>query len=111
MRTRKCNTKNTITTVRIPTFWDQLKIYINTVILSFQNQWDINGGRCGTCGDPFQGPRAHEAGGRFARYDRPVSQCYNKNDKIDVNIRITAYHRGTKHTYGGVIQEIVVKAG
>ena len=28
----------------------------------FQNQWTVNGGKCGLCGDPYQGPRRHEEG-------------------------------------------------
>ena len=63
-------------------------------IYLLQTQWETHGGKCGTCGDPYQGPRDHEAGGRFAAIDRPISHCYNKNRKIDISIRITAYHKG-----------------
>ena len=32
----------------------------------FQHQWGINGGKCGVCGDPWDGVREHEAGGKYA---------------------------------------------
>lgn len=32
----------------------------------FQNLWGVQNGRCGVCGDPYQGPRENEAGGKYA---------------------------------------------
>jgi len=61
----------------------------------FQNQWEINQGKCGICGDPFQGPHDHEAGGIYAAKDRPVTKCYSEADHvIDIAVKITAYHKG-----------------
>merc|ERR1711894_511294 len=32
----------------------------------FTHQWYRNGGKCGICGDPFDGIKHHEAGGKYA---------------------------------------------
>ncbi|XP_045164026.2 uncharacterized protein LOC123528343 [Mercenaria mercenaria] len=63
----------------------------------FYNQWTVNGGECGMCGDPVEAaePRDHEAGGWFAPVTRPISKCYNTIDHvIDITVRVTAYHKG-----------------
>lgn len=58
------------------------------------NQWEKQQGRCGLCGDPFQGPRLHEAGQRYASENRSTVYCYTIGAKIDITARITAYHKG-----------------
>ena len=58
----------------------------------FQNQWDANQGRCGICGDPFQGPRDNEAGGKYAT--GIITRAYSESDVIDVRVVITAFQRG-----------------
>ena len=64
----------------------------------FQNQWEQQDGKCGVCGDPYQGPYEHEAGGIYAKPDRKVTQCYNKvDDVIDIHVIITAHHQGEYH--------------
>ncbi|KAK3594683.1 hypothetical protein CHS0354_016350 [Potamilus streckersoni] len=57
------------------------------------NQWQIHEGKCGLCGDPYQGPRHHEPGGIYAT--GTVGKCYTVGTgSISVRIRITAYHGG-----------------
>ena len=65
---------------------------------SLQNQWNVNDGKCGICGDPYQGPYEHEAGGLYAKLHRNVTRCYNTaDDVIDIHVVITAHHKGELH--------------
>eukprot|EP00918_Siedleckia_nematoides_P023786 GHVU01051336.1.p1 GENE.GHVU01051336.1~~GHVU01051336.1.p1 ORF type:complete len:285 (-),score=6.29 GHVU01051336.1:129-983(-) len=57
----------------------------------FQNQQN-HGGKCGICGDPFQGPRENEAGGKYAT--GVITRSYNEGDVIEVKVEITANHEG-----------------
>ena len=52
------------------------------------------GGKCGICGDPWgDSPREHEApGGRYA--NGIIAQTYKPGQIIDVNIEVTANHKG-----------------
>lgn len=61
----------------------------------FSNQWSVNGGKCGICGDPYQyaTPRPHELGGSIG-VNGVVVGSYNKNSTIEVTVRITANHLG-----------------
>ncbi|KAK3587684.1 hypothetical protein CHS0354_042468 [Potamilus streckersoni] len=59
----------------------------------FANQWNNNDGKCGICGDPYQGPRLHEPKGPYAT--PIIGRCYPKGIKsIEVTVRIPAYHKG-----------------
>jgi hypothetical protein len=49
-----------------------------------QNQWGLNQGRCGICGDPYQGPRENEAGGKYAK--GTIVRHYKEGQNIDVEI-------------------------
>lgn len=50
-------------------------------------------GMCGTCGDPYQGPREHEAGGKYAL--GIITRSYPANQKrLPVKVVLTAYHKG-----------------
>ena len=52
-----------------------------------------NRGMCGTCGDPYQGPREHEAGGKYAL--GIITRSYPANQrKLPVKVVLTAYHKG-----------------
>merc|ERR1712179_528425 len=51
-----------------------------------------NGGRCGTCGDPWDGVRANEAGGRYA--NGIISKVYQEGQVIPITVHVTANHRG-----------------
>ncbi|XP_033725514.1 uncharacterized protein LOC117315436 isoform X2 [Pecten maximus] len=48
--------------------------------------------KCGICGDPYQGPRNNEAGGRYAK--GIITRHYTSGQTIDIGIEITANHFG-----------------
>ncbi|XP_060075035.1 uncharacterized protein LOC132554743 [Ylistrum balloti] len=48
--------------------------------------------QCGICGDPYQGPRNNEAGGRYAQ--GIIGRHYTSGQTIDINVEITANHLG-----------------
>ena len=50
------------------------------------------GNKCGVCGDPWDGIRENEAGGRYAT--GTLSKKYIMNSEIRVQVQITANHRG-----------------
>ncbi|XP_048775435.1 uncharacterized protein LOC125680031 [Ostrea edulis] len=58
----------------------------------FDRQWNKNGGKCGICGDPWDGVRENEAGGRYAT--GRISRRYTEGQIIDVKVKITASHKG-----------------
>jgi len=58
----------------------------------FENQWRVNAGRCGVCGDPYQGPREHEAGGKYA--SGTIVRTYQTGQVIPVYVQLTANHEG-----------------
>ncbi|XP_045180175.2 uncharacterized protein LOC123539591 [Mercenaria mercenaria] len=58
----------------------------------YWNQWGINNGRCGVCGDPYQGPRENEAGGKYAT--GTIVRSYKEGQQINVEIEITVAHNG-----------------
>ncbi|KAJ8319947.1 hypothetical protein KUTeg_001534 [Tegillarca granosa] len=58
----------------------------------FANQWGTNRGKCGICGDPYSGKRDNEAGGKYAT--GIITRQYRAGDVIDVDIQITANHKG-----------------
>lgn len=57
----------------------------------FPNQ-QSQGGKCGVCGDPYQGPRPHEAGGKYAT--GTIVKRYNQDSKMAVRVQLTANHKG-----------------
>jgi hypothetical protein len=72
------------------------------------NQWTSQNGRCGICGDPYQGinhlltclcliklisgPRDHEDGGKYAT--GIIGRTYESGELINITIDITANHFG-----------------
>lgn len=58
----------------------------------FTNQFERQGGRCGVCGDPWEGPRDHEAGGKYAR--GVVARQYQVGAFINVTVQLTSNHGG-----------------
>ncbi|XP_048249138.1 uncharacterized protein LOC124127189 [Haliotis rufescens] len=57
----------------------------------FSNQWETNDGKCGTCGDPYQGPLPNDSG----EYDTgTIGAQYTQGQDIDVTIQLTANHLG-----------------
>ncbi|XP_062592172.1 uncharacterized protein LOC134253624 [Saccostrea cucullata] len=55
-------------------------------------QWGRNGGKCGICGDPWDGVRENEAGGRYAK--GIISRRYKEGEIIEAQVKITASHLG-----------------
>merc|ERR1711962_1034537 len=50
-------------------------------------------GKCGICGDPFDGPKPHEApGGQYANGN--IVRTYKQGQEVKVAIGITANHLG-----------------
>jgi len=58
----------------------------------FSNQWDVNGGKCGICGDPWQGPKENETPGIYA--SGTIVATYTEGQEFDVQVRITSNHKG-----------------
>ena len=44
------------------------------------------GGKCGMCGDPYDGPRNHELGGKYAT--GTITRTYNMGQIFDVKILV-----------------------
>ncbi|XP_067672319.1 uncharacterized protein [Haliotis asinina] len=55
-------------------------------------QYGQNGGKCGICGDPWQGPRDNEPGGKF--YTGIIVRKYNVGQVIKAKVELTASHKG-----------------
>ncbi|KAK0058915.1 solute carrier family 25 (mitochondrial carrier protein) member 16 [Biomphalaria pfeifferi] len=55
-------------------------------------QYGENKGKCGVCGDPWNGPREHEAGGKYA--NGIIVRSYQVGQVIDVSVELTANHKG-----------------
>ncbi|XP_062609402.1 mucin-5AC-like [Saccostrea cucullata] len=51
-----------------------------------QNQWRNNNGKCGLCGDPWNGPRDHEIGGKF--FTNHISSSYPRNSVINLTVKM-----------------------
>ncbi|XP_064596544.1 uncharacterized protein LOC135463156 [Liolophura sinensis] len=49
-------------------------------------------GKCGLCGDPFDGPRENEAGGKFA--NGIITRTYEQGEIIEIVVNLTATHGG-----------------
>merc|ERR1711909_132001 len=51
------------------------------------------GGKCGICGDPFDGPWPHQApGGKYANGN--IVAQYTQGSMVDVAVEVTTNHRG-----------------
>ncbi|KAJ8317041.1 hypothetical protein KUTeg_004945 [Tegillarca granosa] len=51
------------------------------------------GGRCGLCGDPYDGPLENEAGGKYAT--DAIAKCLAPSETtLDVSVQLTANHLG-----------------
>lgn len=49
-------------------------------------------GKCGVCGDPYDGNRTHEAGGAYAK--GIIVRHYKRGSIITVKVIVTANHFG-----------------
>jgi len=58
----------------------------------FATQWDINGGKCGICGDPWNGKKENETPGKYA--SGTIVANYTQGQAINVEVKITANHKG-----------------
>ncbi|KAH3894119.1 uncharacterized protein LOC127862143 isoform X2 [Dreissena polymorpha] len=58
----------------------------------YGTQYYRNGGRCGICGDPFDGQRDNEAGGKFAT--ATIAATYTQGQIFTVQLEITVNHGG-----------------
>ena len=60
----------------------------------FTRQWQINGGKCGVCGDPWDQmqPRENEGGGKYGR--GTITRVYKQGEDFRVKIELTANHMG-----------------
>ena len=52
----------------------------------------MNGGKCGVCGDPWNGIREHEAGGKYA--NGLIVRKYEVGQVINATVELTANHKG-----------------
>ncbi|XP_013390934.1 uncharacterized protein LOC106159259 [Lingula anatina] len=55
-------------------------------------QWYGSNGQCGVCGDPYQGVRDHEAGGKYAT--GTIVRSYGVGETIDIVVDITHGQKG-----------------
>ena len=76
-----CNSTTTILSLDL--FLLILPVYI-LLFYELQRQWNRNGGKCGICGDPWDGVRENEAGGRYAT--GTISRQYTEGQVIDVRL-------------------------
>lgn len=60
--------------------------------LWFQNQWETHHGKCGVCGDPWQGPKENEAGGKYS--NRIISRMYEQGSVATMVVDLTSNHLG-----------------
>ncbi|KAK3084832.1 hypothetical protein FSP39_019870 [Pinctada imbricata] len=58
----------------------------------FYTQYTVNGGKCGICGDPWNGKRENEAGGKYA--NGIITKRYKEGSQIQVKVLVTAAHKG-----------------
>lgn len=58
----------------------------------FKALWFRNHGKCGVCGDPYDGPRDNEAGGKYATGQ--VVSNFIRGQDIVVKVQLTVNHGG-----------------
>ncbi|XP_029641028.1 uncharacterized protein LOC115215838 [Octopus sinensis] len=73
---------------KTPVNYDDIELYCG----GMAHQWTFNHGKCGICGDPHEGPRANEAGGKYAT--GIISRYYHKDQIITVDVDLTTNHLG-----------------
>ncbi|RWS02710.1 uncharacterized protein B4U79_01228 [Dinothrombium tinctorium] len=60
----------------------------------FRNQWYINGGKCGICGDPFNGERRNELPNGIYAKNLVITRIYNQNSVIAAKVKLIKNHKG-----------------
>ncbi|CAH1773491.1 unnamed protein product [Owenia fusiformis] len=73
---------------RVPKNYEDNQVFCG----GYAKHWYENGGKCGPCGDPWEGPRDNEAGGKYAK--GIIVRKYQTGQTIDVYINITVNHWG-----------------
>jgi len=60
----------------------------------FTHQYQINGGKCGVCGDAWDlpTPRPHEYGGKFGQ--GVIVRQYKPGQIVEIGVDLTAHHNG-----------------
>lgn len=53
------------------------------------HQWEVNGGRCGICGDPWDGDREYEKGGD--KYLGKIVKTYVRNQPMSVKVQVNGF--------------------
>ncbi|KAF0713977.1 Aste57867_4123 [Aphanomyces stellatus] len=57
-----------------------------------------SGGKYGVCGDPYNGVREHETGGKYGLFPKygakAIAGCYKPGQVMDLAVQITANHKG-----------------
>ncbi|CAL8087627.1 unnamed protein product [Orchesella dallaii] len=73
-----------------PENWDDNALYCGGKL----HQHDVNGGKCGVCGDPYDHPipRANEDGGEL--YRGIIVRAYRSGDVIPIEVELTTSHKG-----------------
>lgn len=55
-------------------------------------QYEQSAGKCGVCGDPWNGPRDNEEGGKYS--NGIIVRSYESGEVISVTVQLTASHKG-----------------
>ena len=67
--------------------------YCKDIALHQQTQWNTNNGKCGICGDPWNGKRENEApGGKYAT--GTIVATYASGQYINAEIKVTTNLKG-----------------
>ncbi|RWS06298.1 uncharacterized protein B4U79_02654, partial [Dinothrombium tinctorium] len=60
----------------------------------FHVQWSLNKGKCGICGDPYNGKRENELPNGIYAKNLVVTRSYDQNSVITAKVQLTANHNG-----------------
>ncbi|XP_029639091.1 uncharacterized protein LOC115214156 [Octopus sinensis] len=71
-----------------PTNYQDNELYCGGVTVQYKK----NGGKCGVCGDPYDGPRPNEVNGRFAT--GIIVRNYTEGQQVEAQVQLTANHKG-----------------
>ena len=63
-----------------------------TVFFPFSQHQQNLGGKCGICGDPWDGPKPHEVPGRYA--NGIIVDNFKSGQEVEITVQVTTYHKG-----------------
>lgn len=69
---------------------------MNEVFCGGSGPLAASGDKCGVCGDPYNGEKNHETGGKYA--PKIIGKSYTRGQTITIMINLTANHGG-KHRF------------